>query len=110
MVFKTGTTSFEINMSTLKDTFDTIYTSNYPKVYRLCLGYTNGDEGWSKDLTQETFIKVWQNLDRFRKESSLSTWIYRIAVNTCLIELRKKKNVAIDTHLNKVQAIDDNDS
>lgn len=43
------------------------------------------------DITQEVFIKVWKNLDKFRGDSSLFTWIYRIATNECLNHLNKKK-------------------
>ncbi|MEQ9303389.1 MAG: RNA polymerase sigma factor [Marinoscillum sp.] len=43
------------------------------------------------DITQNVFIKVWKNLDKFREDSSLYTWIYRIATNECLSFLRKKK-------------------
>jgi RNA polymerase sigma-70 factor (ECF subfamily) len=39
---------------------------------------------------QETFMKVWQNLDKFRNQALISTWIYRIAVNTCLSYLRSE--------------------
>jgi RNA polymerase sigma factor (sigma-70 family) len=87
-------------MKSLTSQFKSVYDLNYPKVIRLCLGYTNGKMSLSKDLAQETFIKVWQNLDSFRNESSISTWIYRITVNTCLIELRKKKDVRLSNHLN----------
>lgn len=97
-------------MSTLKSKFDSIYKVNYPKVFRLCQGYTNGNEILSKDLAQETFIKVWQNLKSFRNDSSLSTWIYRITVNTCLIELRNKKTVAISDHLNHLEQGNENNS
>lgn len=90
-------------MSTLESNFDQIYKDNYPKVFRLCLGYNNGNEILSKDLAQEVFIKVWQNLNSFRNDSSLSTWIYRITVNTCLIELRKKKSVSIKGHLQHLE-------
>ena len=90
-------------MSTLESNFDQIYKDNYPKVFRLCQGYTNGNEILSKDLAQEVFIKVWQNLNSFRNDSSLSTWIYRITVNTCLIELRKKKSVSIKGHLQHLE-------
>ena len=72
-------------------TYKKIYEENYPKVFRLCLGYTGGDEPFSKDLAQETFLKIWQHLDSFRNESAIETWIYRIAVNTCLAALRKEK-------------------
>jgi len=49
------------------------------------------DHDDSDDLVQEVFIKVWDNLDRFREDSSLYTWIYRIATNECLNFLKKKK-------------------
>ncbi len=71
--------------------FEEIYQANYQKVIRVCMGYVNGDAALAKDLTQEVFIKVWENLASFREEASISTWIYRITVNTCLLELRKKK-------------------
>ncbi|GGZ88995.1 RNA polymerase sigma factor [Algibacter mikhailovii] len=94
-------------MSDLQSKFDIIYNSNYPKVHRLCLGYTNGDEALAKDITQDVFIKVWENLGTFRNESSLPTWIYRITVNTCLMSLRKKKPVDISSHLNVLQSTED---
>ena len=95
-------------MNNLESKFDSIYKENYPKVFRLCQGYTKGNEILSKDLVQETFIKVWQNLKSFRNDSSISTWIYRITVNTCLIELRKKKTIPIKDHLNHLD--DDNEN
>lgn len=79
--------------------FEGIYNTNYTIVLRLCLGYTNGDESLANDLVQEVFIKVWENIKSFRNESSISTWIYRITVNTCLQELRKKKPIAIEHHV-----------
>lgn len=59
---------------------------------RLCRGYFNGDADVASDAAQEVFIKVWENLDSFRNESSISTWIFRISVNTCLLYLRKKSS------------------
>ncbi|RED96214.1 RNA polymerase sigma factor [Marinoscillum furvescens] len=54
----------------------------------------------ANDLTQNIFIKVWNNLERFRAESGLFTWIYRIATNECLSFLKKKRRsywVTMDT-------------
>ena len=52
----------------------------------------------ANDIMQETFIKVWTSLSSFRGDSSLFTWVYRIAVNEALTFLRKKKNnVSIDS-------------
>ncbi|KLT71704.1 RNA polymerase sigma factor [Flavobacterium sp. ABG] len=82
-----------------KEQFNDIYNKHYAKVFRLCKGYFCGEVALASDATQEIFIKVWENLDAFRNESSISTWIYRIAVNTCLLYLRKsatKKEIRAD--------------
>jgi RNA polymerase sigma factor (sigma-70 family) len=75
------------------DVFRQIFEANSKKIYRLCYGYA-GDEDVAHDLLQETFLKVWQNLDKFRNQAMISTWIYRIAVNTCLTYLRSEKRQA----------------
>ncbi len=83
--------------------FDHLYQQYYPKVYRLCKGYFNGNHDIAADAAQEVFIKVWENLPKFRNESNISTWIYRIASNTCLMFLRKQstaKEVRTDQFLN----------
>ncbi|SEN38986.1 RNA polymerase sigma-70 factor, ECF subfamily [bacterium A37T11] len=77
-------------MSQNQRLFKELFEQNSRKIYHLCYGYT-GDSDSANDLVQETFIKVWQNLDKFRNQSQLSTWIYRIAVNTCLTHLRGEK-------------------
>lgn len=73
--------------------FKNIFQTNSKKIYHLCYGYT-GDEASANDLMQETFMKVWQNLEKFRNQALISTWIYRIAVNTCLSYLRVEKRQA----------------
>lgn len=73
--------------------FKSAFDSYYSKVFRLCKGYFEGNEVIAEDVTQEIFIKIWEHLNEFRNESSLSTWIYRITVNTCLMQLRKSKKI-----------------
>ncbi|MFH6967991.1 RNA polymerase sigma factor [Flavobacterium sp. FlaQc-28] len=83
-----------------KEQFNDIYNKHYNKVFRLCKGYFCGDISLASDAAQEIFIKVWEKLDTFRNESSISTWIYRITVNTCLLYLRKsssKKEIRTDS-------------
>jgi len=70
--------------------FESLYTTYQEKIFRLCMGYVN-DYEQARDLCQETFIKVWQNLDGFRSEASAGTWIFRIATNTCLRHMEKHK-------------------
>ncbi|HOZ74985.1 MAG TPA: RNA polymerase sigma factor [Flavobacterium sp.] len=72
--------------------FDSIYNAYWQKIYRVCCGYL-GDPDWAKDVTQDTFIAVWNNLGNFRNEASVTTWIYRIAVNNCLRQLERSKRL-----------------
>ncbi|MCU0401798.1 MAG: RNA polymerase sigma factor, partial [Algoriphagus sp.] len=78
--------------SSTKNSFDFLYQSHYRMVTQLCMGFVKGDQDQAKDLTQEVFIQVWNNLQSFRQESSPKTWIYRITVNTCLNHLKKQKS------------------
>lgn len=58
----------------------------YGHVRKMVIDHDDAD-----DLTQEIFIKVCRNIDQFREDSQLYTWIYRIATNECLTFLRKKR-------------------
>jgi RNA polymerase sigma-70 factor (ECF subfamily) len=78
-----------------KQEFTNLYSEYSPGILKLCLGYT-GNAMLAEDLLQETFIAVWNNMQKFRGDASWSTWIYRIAVNTCLSHLRKKKETLVD--------------
>jgi RNA polymerase sigma factor (sigma-70 family) len=49
------------------------------------------DHDDADDIVQEVFIKVWKGLDKFREDSQIYTWIYKIATNECLTHLAKKK-------------------
>ena len=59
-------------------------------IYTVCYMFSN-DEDEVNDLFQETLINVWKGMDGFREESKFSTWVYRVALNTCLMQERKKK-------------------
>jgi RNA polymerase sigma-70 factor (ECF subfamily) len=80
---------------TQQQEFTNLYNEYGPGIRKLCLGYT-GDAVLAQDLLQETFIAVWNNMQKFRADAKWSTWIYRIAVNTCLTYLRKKIATLVD--------------
>lgn len=59
-------------------------------IYTVCYMFSK-DEDEVNDLFQETLINMWKGIDSFRDKSKFSTWIYRVALNTCLMQERKKK-------------------
>lgn len=60
----------------------------YWQIRRLVLSHEDAN-----DLLQNTLIKAWTNIEYFRGDAKLSTWLYRIAFNECLTFLNKQKNV-----------------
>jgi len=65
-----------------------LFEENKTRVLRLCYGYLNSEQE-AEDLFQEIMTNVWNSLDGFRREAKITTWLYRIAVNTALIYRRK---------------------
>lgn len=66
-----------------REAFDLLVERYQRSVYRLCYRYVNNHQD-ANDMAQEAFLKAYRGIARFRGDSSFSTWIYRIAVNTCL--------------------------
>ncbi len=61
-------------------------------IYKVCYVYATPYASLG-DLYQEVVINLWKAFPKFRKECKLSTWIYRIALNTCISFMRKEKNL-----------------
>lgn len=71
--------------------FDKLVVKYQSPVRRFFLSQTLGDEQLSDDLAQDTFIKAYMNLSKFRGASSFSTWLYRIAYNVFYDYTRSNK-------------------
>ena len=71
------------------DAFAAVFHAHKTRIYSLCLRMTN-NVNEAEDLTQDAFLQVFRKLSTFRGASALSTWLYRIAVNTVLMHFRKK--------------------
>jgi RNA polymerase sigma factor (sigma-70 family) len=69
---------------------DEIIDKYYRKIYKLCLFYLN-DKEEARDILQEVFVKVLKKGSTFKGKSGIYTWIYRIAVNTLLNHISRKK-------------------
>ena len=74
-----------------KQAFDQLVRKYQSPVRRFFLNQTLGDEQLSDDLAQETFIKAYVNITKFRGISSFSTWLMRIAYNVFYDEVRSRK-------------------
>jgi RNA polymerase sigma-70 factor (ECF subfamily) len=70
--------------------FATLFQLHKKRVYSVCLLMTK-DVPEAEDLTQEAFLQVFRNVGTFRGDSAFSTWLYRVAVNTVLMKLRRRK-------------------
>jgi RNA polymerase sigma-70 factor (ECF subfamily) len=85
-----------------RDAFDIIVERYQRQIYSLCFRFVRTHEDAS-DLTQDVFIRAYRSLPRFKQESSLGTWLYRIGVNVCLTRVSassgKDRSVPLgDTH------------
>ncbi|MBO4841651.1 MAG: sigma-70 family RNA polymerase sigma factor [Bacteroidaceae bacterium] len=70
--------------------FSRMVRENKSTIYTVCYMFSN-DADEVSDLFQETLINLWKGFESFRNESKLSTWIYRVAMNTCISADRKKR-------------------
>ncbi len=69
--------------------FAALFEGHRRRVYALCLQMT-GDPANADDLTQDAFIQAFRKLGTFRGDAAFSTWLYRIAINTVLMSLRRR--------------------
>lgn len=70
-------------MITKEERFKKIVEENKDRIDRICRYYAPSEED-SKDMCQEVLVNIWKSLDSYRGDAAMSTWIYRIAVNTSL--------------------------
>jgi RNA polymerase sigma-70 factor, ECF subfamily len=73
-----------------EEAFALLFKGHKRRVYSVCLLMTK-DIAEAEDLTQEAFLQVFRSVGSFRGDSAFSTWLYRIAVNTVLMKLRRRK-------------------
>jgi RNA polymerase sigma-70 factor (ECF subfamily) len=71
--------------------FAALFHLHRKRVYAVCLQMTK-DVADAEDLTQEAFLQVFRSVSSFRGDSAFSTWLYRVAVNTVLMKLRRRKS------------------
>lgn len=76
------------------EAFESLVRINENRIYNICIRMLCNEED-ALDASQDTFIKAYNNISKFDERSKFSTWLYRIAVNTCLDMLRKIKKMKL---------------
>lgn len=83
--------------------FNQLIADNSERIKRIC-NYYNSNRHEQEDMYQEVLVNIWRSLDNFRGDSSVNTWIYRIAVNTSLTYTGKAyKNMSLCVSLDTNQ-------
>ena len=72
--------------------FERLYRDHVGRVHGAILRLVGMDRARAEELTQEAFVRAWQKLSSFRGDSAFSTWLYRLGVNTALMDLRGRRD------------------
>jgi len=92
-----------------EEQFNRLVEENDNRIRRIC-SYYNSNTTDQKDMYQEILVNIWKSLDNFRGDSSINTWIYRIAINTSLSytgKAYKHLKVMVDAEQHKLASIMD---
>jgi len=84
------------------DSFEILIEGIKTKAYQIALSYMKNEED-AQDAVQDSLLKIYRNLNSFNEKARFSTWVYRVVVNTCLDEVKKKRRyremIASEYHL-----------
>ena len=82
----------QYTMENIEQEFLSVIRAYERVIYKVCYLYTTPNATLN-DLYQEVVLNVWKAFPKFRRECKISTWIYRIALNTCISFIRKEKSI-----------------
>lgn len=86
--------------------FEATVADHDAMIRRICLGYAHTPQDLD-DLYQDVLVNIWRGLPSFRSDSSIRTWVYRIALNTCVSTLRIRSKQPPQTSLDEVILVPD---
>ena len=78
-------------MNELEQQFTRLVREQKSTIYTVCLMFTD-DRDEVEDMVQETLVNLWRGFEKFRRESNERTWVWRVAMNTCISADRKKQS------------------
>ncbi|HJU56997.1 MAG TPA: sigma-70 family RNA polymerase sigma factor [Pyrinomonadaceae bacterium] len=74
-----------------REAFRLLFETYKDRVYSISLYYFKGDEALAHDVTQQVFLKLMTTIEQFRRDAEFTTWLYRMVVNACTDEQRKRR-------------------
>ena len=74
-----------------RDAFGLLFDNYKDKVFSIAVYSFNGDRNAAADVSQQIFLKLMTSIGQFRGDSAFTTWLYRMVVNTCIDEQRKRR-------------------
>jgi len=76
-----------------RDAFRVLFETYKDKVYSIAVYSSGGDAAFADDVTQQTFLKLFTAIKQFRGDSEFTTWLYRLVVNACMDERRRRRRL-----------------
>jgi RNA polymerase sigma-70 factor (ECF subfamily) len=73
-----------------REAFRQLFETHKDRVWSIALRFT-GDDATARDITQQVFLKLFTTIGQFRREAGFATWLYRLVVNACLDEQRRRR-------------------
>ena len=77
-----------------RDAFEVIFSRHQKRVFSVANGFFGGNQQIAEDITQQVFLKLYTNIKKFRGDAKVETWLYRITVNACIDEQKKRKRLS----------------
>lgn len=74
-----------------RSVLETAYRTHADYVLRVCLRFAGGDRAWALDRAQDVFVRLHENLEKLDLEEDLRPWLRQVAVNECLLDLRRRE-------------------
>ncbi|MDE5845125.1 MAG: sigma-70 family RNA polymerase sigma factor [Muribaculaceae bacterium] len=88
--------------------FNEIVSQYDSMIAKICFGYARCRDEFD-DLHQDALVNIWQGLERFRGDSDIRTWIYRVTLNTCVSTLRRRREIPESDRLELYGMIDESE-
>lgn len=82
-----------------REAFELLFRQNHKRVFSVALNFFGGNGAVAEDITQQVFLKIFRKLENFRGDAEITTWLYRITVNSCIDEQKRTRRLSFFSDL-----------